>query len=42
MPRSYPNGFSITILTCAFSDSFRPAAPSLPAITGKNSGAVDR
>ena len=22
--------------------SFRPAAPSLPAITGKNSGAVDR
>ena len=35
-------GFSITILTCAFSDSFRPAAPNLPAITGKYSGAVDR
>ena len=37
-----PNGFSMIARTSTSSDCARPAAPSAPTITGKNSGAVER
>ena len=40
--RSVPNGFSITTRTSASSWRCRPASLSSSAITGKNSGAVER
>ena len=37
-----PNGFSMITRTSAPSTRSRPCSPSLPTITGKNAGAVER
>ena len=40
--RRVPNGFSITTRTSAPGMVSSPCSPSLPTITGKNAGAVER